>query len=136
MLVREFVEAVNRQDWQRFDELVAPEFVCYSGTFGQSRVSNREMLPEYLIDEFKTFADARESINFMAAEGDKVAVHSHFHAVQQGPVGKTVGKAIPLTFDYRTYTVQQGLGGRSGANHFGRCEQLLSMKNYHNCSTP
>jgi uncharacterized membrane-anchored protein YitT (DUF2179 family) len=27
---------------------------------------------------------------------------------------KTVGKAITLTFDHRTYTVQQGLGGRSG----------------------
>jgi uncharacterized membrane-anchored protein YitT (DUF2179 family) len=27
---------------------------------------------------------------------------------------KTAGKAITMTFDHRTYTVQQGLGGRSG----------------------
>jgi ketosteroid isomerase-like protein len=26
-IVRAFVEAINRQDWQRFEELVAPDFV-------------------------------------------------------------------------------------------------------------
>ena len=86
-LVREFVEAVNRQDWQRFNELVAPEFVRHSSTFGQSQVGNRELLLEYLVAEFKTFPDANESISFLVAEGDKVVVHSHCHATQQGPMG-------------------------------------------------
>lgn len=100
MLVGELVEAVNRQDWQRFDELVAPGFVRYSSTFGQSHVRNRKMLRAYLIEEFNTFEDARESINFMVAEGDKVAAHSHFHGVQQGPLGSFPATGRLLSADF------------------------------------
>jgi steroid delta-isomerase-like uncharacterized protein len=86
-LVREFVDVVNRQDWQRFDELVSPDFVRLSSTFGQPHVNTRDTLRNYLIAEFKSFPDARESINFLVAEGDKVTVHSHCRARQQGPMG-------------------------------------------------
>jgi steroid delta-isomerase-like uncharacterized protein len=99
-LVREFVEAVNRQDWQRFNELVAPEFVRHSSTFGQSQVGNREQLREYLAAEFKTFPDACESINFLVAEGDLVAVHSHCHATQQGPMGSFPPSGRTLSADF------------------------------------
>lgn len=99
-LIREFVEAVNRKDWQRFDELVAPEFVRHSSTFGQSNVSNRETLREYLMAESKTFPDARETINFLVAEGDKVTVHSHCHATQRGPMGSlpATGRTLSSNF--------------------------------------
>ena len=99
-LVLEFVEAVNRQDWQRFNELVAPEFVRHSSTFGQSQVGNREQLREYLAAEFKTFPDANESINFLVAEGDKVVVHSHCHATQQGPMGSCASSGKTLSADF------------------------------------
>jgi steroid delta-isomerase-like uncharacterized protein len=98
-IVREFVDAVNRQDWQRFDELVSPDFVRHSSTFGQSRVSKRDALREYLIAEFKTFPDARESINFLVAEGDKVTVHSHCQATQQGPLGPLPATGRVLSAD-------------------------------------
>jgi len=99
-LVREFVDAVNRQDWQRFDELVSPDFVRHSSTYGQSHVSNRDTLREYLVAEFKTFPDARESINFLVAEGDKVTMHSHCYATQRGPMGPlpATGKALSADF--------------------------------------
>ena len=32
-VVREFVDAINRQDWRRFDELVAPDFIRHSSTY-------------------------------------------------------------------------------------------------------
>jgi len=99
-LVQEFVEAVNRQDWRRFDELVAPEFIRHSSTFGQSNVNNRETLREYLMAEFKTFPDARESINFLVAEGDKVTVHSHCLATQQGPMGSLPASGRVLSADF------------------------------------
>lgn len=38
---------------------------------------------------------------------------------------KTVGKAITMTFDHRTYTVQQGLGGRSGES-FGMVQTIIT----------
>ena len=99
-LVREFVDVVNRQDWQRFDELVSPDFVRLSSTFGQPHVNTRDTLRNYLIAEFKSFPDARESINFLVAEGDRVTVHSHCRATQQGPMGPlpTTGRVLSGDF--------------------------------------
>jgi steroid delta-isomerase-like uncharacterized protein len=99
-LVRAFVEAVNQQNWQGFDELVAADFVRYSSTFGQSQIRGRDQLREYLIGEFKAFPDARESINFLIAEGDKVAVHSHFHGTQRGPMGAFPPSGKTLSADF------------------------------------
>lgn len=108
-LVREFVDAVNRQDWQRFNELVAPEVVRHSSTFGQSGVRSRKKLRAYFIDEFKTFKNACETINFMVAEGDKVAVHSHFQGVQEGPLGSFPPTGRNLSADFITiYRIADG----------------------------
>jgi steroid delta-isomerase-like uncharacterized protein len=98
-LVREFVDVVNRQDWPRFDELVSPDFVRHSSTFGQSSVNTRDTLRNYLIAEFKSFPDARESINFLVAEGDKVTVNSHCRATQQGPMGPLPATGRVLSAD-------------------------------------
>jgi steroid delta-isomerase-like uncharacterized protein len=108
-VIREFVEAVNRQDWSRFDELVAPGFVRHSSTFGQSQVTTRAQLREYLKAEFRTFPDAHESINFLVAEGDKVTVHSHCHATQQGPMGSFAASGKVLSADFISiYCIAQG----------------------------
>lgn len=108
-LVREFVDAVNRQDWQRFNELVTPEFIRHSSTFGQSDVRSRQKLRAYFTDEFKTFKNACETINFMVAEGDKVAVHSHFQGVQEGPLGSFPPTGNILSADFITiYRIADG----------------------------
>lgn len=99
-LVREFVAAINAQDWRRFDELVAPGFVRHSSTFGQSQITNRDRFRDYLIAEFRTFPDATESINFLVAEADKVVVHSHCHATQQGPIGSLLATGRILSADF------------------------------------
>ncbi len=99
-LVREFVDAVNRQDWARFNDLVSPDFVRHSSTFGQSQVRTRDQLRDYLAAEFITFPDACERINFMVAEGDLVVVHSHCHATQQRDMGsfRATGKTLSADF--------------------------------------
>lgn len=109
-LVRELIEAINRQDWRRFDELVAPDFVRHSSTFGQSGVSSREQLRDYLAGEFRTFPNARETINFLVAEGDKVAVHSHCEATQQGPLGAFPASGRTLSADF--ISIYRLAGGR------------------------
>ena len=86
-VVRAFVEAVNRQDWRRFDELLAPDFVRHSSTFGQPQIRSRDQLREFLAGEAGTFPDAHETIHFLVAEGDMVAVHSGFRGTQRGPMG-------------------------------------------------
>ena len=50
--------------------------------------------------EFKTFPDARESINFLVAEGDLVTVHSHCLATQQGAMGFLTRNRQSLSADF------------------------------------
>ncbi|HZO85010.1 MAG TPA: ester cyclase [Verrucomicrobiae bacterium] len=99
-LVTSFIEAINRQDWPRFDELVASDFVRHSSTFGQSQIRTRDQLRDYLAAEYKTFPDACETINFLIAEGDKVAVHSHCYGTQRGPLGSFPPAGRTLSADF------------------------------------
>ena len=108
-LVRAFIQAVNQQDWRRLDELVAPDFVRHSSTFGQSQIRSRDQLRDYLAGEFNTFPDAHEAINFLVAEGDKVTVHSHCHGTQKGPMGSFPASGRKLSADFISiYRVADG----------------------------
>ena len=99
-VVREFVEAVNRKDWRCFDELLAPEFVRHSSTFGQPQIRSREQLRDFLAGEAGTFPDAHETIHFLVADGDTVAVHSGFHGTQHGPMGPFPASGKTLAADF------------------------------------
>ena len=99
-VVRAFVEAVNRQNWQRLDELLAPDFVRHSSTFGQPQIRSREQLRDFLAGEAGTFPDAHETIHFLVAEGDMVAVHSGFRGTQRGPMGPFPASGKTLAADF------------------------------------
>jgi steroid delta-isomerase-like uncharacterized protein len=100
VIVRAFVEAINRQDWRRFDELVAPDFVRHSSTSGQQPVCNRDQLRDFLADEASTFPDAHETVHFLVAEGDMVAVHSAFRGTQRGSMGPYPASGRTLSADF------------------------------------
>jgi steroid delta-isomerase-like uncharacterized protein len=99
-LVRTFIEAINRQDWVRFDKIVATDFIRHSSTFGQPQIRSRDQLRDYLACEFSTFPDAHEAINFLVAEGDKVVVHSHYQGTQRGPLGSLPASGKSLSADF------------------------------------
>jgi steroid delta-isomerase-like uncharacterized protein len=108
-VVQAFVEAINQQDWRRFDELVSPDFVRHSSTFGQSEIRTREQLRDYLAGEFKSFPNARETINFLIADGDKVTVHSHCDATQSGKLGSLPPSGKKLSADFISiYRIAKG----------------------------
>jgi steroid delta-isomerase-like uncharacterized protein len=99
-LVTAFVEAVNEQDWHRLDELLAPDFVRHSSTFGQPQIRSRDQLREFLAGEAGAFPDALETIHFLVAEGDMVAVHSGFRGTQRGPMGPYSASDRALSADF------------------------------------
>jgi steroid delta-isomerase-like uncharacterized protein len=108
-VVRAFIEAINQQDWQRFDELLAPDFVRHSSTSGQPRIRSRDQLRDFMRGEAGTFPDAHETIHFLVAEGDKVAVHSGFRGTQRGPMGPFPASGRTLSADLITiYRVADG----------------------------
>lgn len=108
-VVRAFVEAINQKDWQRFDELVAPDFSRHSSTSGQAKIRSRDQFRDFLAGEASTFPDAHETIHFLVAEGDKVAVHSGFRGTQCGSMGPYPALNRTLSADFITiYRVADG----------------------------
>lgn len=99
-VVRRLIEAINRQDWSQFENLVAPAFRRHSAAAGQPEVSNRRALREFLEKERNTFPDARESIEDMVAEHSRVAVRHRFSGTQTGPLGDYPSTGKRLVADY------------------------------------
>lgn len=99
-LVQEFVDAINAQNWDKLDELVAASFVRHSYAAGEPGVSNRKELKEFLRRELETFPDASESIEDLVAEGDKVATRQRFQGTQQGWMGSYPPSGKKLIAEY------------------------------------
>jgi steroid delta-isomerase-like uncharacterized protein len=97
-IVRAFAEAIDDRDWERLDELVAPDFVRHSAS--APAVRSREELKAYLRSEFETFPDAREAIEDILAEGDKVAVRHRFQGTQHGQLGPYPPSGRTMSADY------------------------------------
>jgi predicted ester cyclase len=95
-IVQAFVDAVNNQDWQAIETLVAANFARHSIAAGEIGVHSRLDLIEFLRAEYITFPDANEQVVDILGEGDKVAVRMRFRGTQAGilgtypPSGKTV----------------------------------------------
>ena len=86
-LIRDFVQAINARCWDRLDELVAPGFVRHSHAAGEPGVRSRQELKAFLRRELETFPDAKEQVEDLIAEGNKVAVRHSFRGTQRGPLG-------------------------------------------------
>ncbi|HAJ59502.1 MAG TPA: ester cyclase [Cyanobacteria bacterium UBA11369] len=99
-IVRDFVDTINEQNWDKLDQLVAPNFVRYSKAGDQPEICNRDQLKAFLRSELETFPDAKESIEDMLAEGDKVAVRQRFQGTQKGWMGKYPPSGKKMIADY------------------------------------
>jgi predicted ester cyclase len=99
-IVRAFVEAINVQDWDRLDDLVAPAFVRHSHAAGLPAIRSRDDLKSFLRGEFATFPDAHEALEDLLAEGDKVAARHRFRGTQHGPMGPYSPSGRVMAVDY------------------------------------
>lgn len=108
-LIQEFVDAINEQNWEKMDKLVAPNFVRHSSAAAQPGICSRDDLKEFLLRELETFPDAFESIEDIVAEGDKVAVRQRFQGTQQGWMEAYPPSGRQLTANYiAIYRIQDG----------------------------
>lgn len=99
-IVLAFVESVNSQNWDRLDELVAPDFVRHSHAAGPPGVRSRDDLKRFLRGEFETFPDAHETVEDLLAEGDRVAARHRFRGTQHGPLGSHPPTGRTMTSEY------------------------------------
>jgi predicted ester cyclase len=109
-LVRQFVDAINRQEWRRFDELVAPESFATAAPLGSRMLGRVSSFGSTSLAEFETFPDAHEHINFVFAESNMIVVHSHCRAMQQGSMGSFPASGKTLSADF--ISIYRLAGGR------------------------
>jgi steroid delta-isomerase-like uncharacterized protein len=107
--IQAFVDAINSQDWNRLDSLVAPDFVRHSIAAGEPAVRSRADLVRFLRSEYETFPDAQETILDIFAEDEKVAVRHHFRGVQHGAIGSYLPSGKTMNAEYiAIYRVRNG----------------------------
>lgn len=99
-VVRRFVAAINRRDFDALDEVVAPDVVRHCPATPGVSVANREEFKAYLRQDLHGVSDAVQEIRMMVAEGDKVAVWANYSGTQDGPLGPfpASGKRVDLDF--------------------------------------
>ena len=61
-LVRQFVDVANARNWDRVEELVAPDFQRHTSVFGQPEVHSWAQFREFLVSECQSFPDGCETI--------------------------------------------------------------------------
>ena len=108
-VVREFVAAINAQDWPRLTKLLDPAFARHSVAAGQPGVRSAFELIEFLKQEYVSFPDATEELLDLVAEGDKVAARHVFSGIQAGASGPhpPTGKRMTATY-LAIYRVEGG----------------------------
>lgn len=99
-LIQAFVDAINEQNWEKLDELVAPDFIRHGCVANELSIGSREELKVFLRKELETFPDAFEQIKDIITEGDKVAVRQQFQGTQQGWLGNYPPSGKKLIADY------------------------------------
>ncbi len=108
-IVRDFVGAVNHQDWGAVAALLDPEFVRNSVAAGEPAVRSAADLIAFLRAEFVTFPDATETVLDLVADGDKVAARHQFRGTQTGPMGTYPPSGRVLAANYLAiYRIESG----------------------------
>ena len=85
-VVRQFIEAINQQDFTQLDALVSSEVVRH-GSQPDKYLKGLTELKEFLRGELEIFPDAYETIHFLIAEGEMVAAFLGFRGTQRGKLG-------------------------------------------------
>jgi len=97
---RRFVDAVNDRDLARLDDYVTSDFVRHCQATPDVEVKCIEDFKRFLNNDFEGIPDSVVGINWLVAEGDKVAFYCTYSGTQTGPIGPfaPLGKRAVLDF--------------------------------------
>lgn len=86
-IVRQFGDAVNNNNLDALDEIVATNFVRHSQATPEVKVSSLEEFKQFARASAESIPDMTGNIEMMIAEGDFVAIYATFTGTQTGPMG-------------------------------------------------
>ena len=98
-IIREFVDATNDRDWDKFAILVSADFVRHSSSDPEV-INSRVKLTDFYQSELLTFPDGKETILFLVEEDDFVAARLNFQGTQTGNVGPFPATGKKLNADF------------------------------------
>lgn len=123
-------DAINRGDLDSLDQYLADDYVRYCQSTPDVVVNSLDDMKQFLRRETETFPEFGMEIDFLVAEGDKVAFWARFTATQEGPMGPfpPSGKTMDLDFAgahriadgkiVETWVVWDNLVGLTQLGHF------------------
>jgi predicted ester cyclase len=86
-VILKLVEAVNTRDYDRLDEIIAPDFVRHCQATPDVHVRSCDEMKQFLQQDLKVFPDSRISLEMIIAEGNMVAGYFTLSGTQQGAIG-------------------------------------------------
>ena len=86
-IVLQFGDAVNNNNLDALDEIVATNFVRHSQATPEVKVSSLEEFKQFARASAESIPDMTGNIEMMIAEGDFVAIYATFTGTQTGPMG-------------------------------------------------
>ncbi len=98
-VVRQLIEAIDRQDFVRLDALVSSEVVRH-GAPPAKYLQGLTRLKKFLRGELAIFPDAYETIHFLIADDEMVAAYLGFHGTQTGKLGSFPPSGKTLKTDF------------------------------------
>ena len=109
-LIKAFVEAINRRNWDILDDIVSDDFVRHSYAAGEPKVKSRGDLIQYLRTQESIFPKYKEEILDLVVEEDKVAARHHFIGTQLGKMGSFKASCKDMNIEYLAiYRIAEGV---------------------------
>lgn len=99
-VVRQMAAAINAREFDRLDDLVAPDVRRHSGATPGLVVDNLEQFKAFLKQDLASVPDARQELDFMFSCGNMVAARVVYRGHQSGPMGPfpPTGKPFEVPF--------------------------------------
>ena len=99
-LVRQFVAALNDNDYDSLRQILTEDLARYSQATPDLRVRSAEEFIEFDQADGESFPDAIITLDMIVAEGDLVATMATFSGTNSGPLGpmEPTGKEVSLRF--------------------------------------
>jgi len=99
-VVLNMIEAVNQRNFDALDAFISPDVKRHSGATPGLVVESLEDFKAFLHQDLAAVPDAIQTVNFIFADEDYVAVHATYAGTQDGHMGPfpPSGKPLELSF--------------------------------------
>jgi steroid delta-isomerase-like uncharacterized protein len=106
-VIRRFIDALNRRDFDTVDEVLSDDLVFHGGSFGE--ITGREPFKEFAGPFFVGFPDLQLKLHDVIADGDRVALRFTSSGTHNGEFSgiPATGKTVSFT-EQPQYRVADG----------------------------